>query len=594
MVDVATPETKQPRPVSWASVVQSVPEESNVKSDVSPMRSLSARNISRGRGGTSSSALARSASTAFEGPKVGSSRESSTTPTRSLSVTRGSGSRSRGRQRFTTDRGSSLAPAQDSSQSTPSDLQHDDAQRNDAQRDDATERQTLARLRGRLKSLAEEHNLLDLVGTLLGDEDSEDSSDEPTIHSLLNDTFAKLALEVGHRSEAIASVKAELEEFKRTQAALQQEKESLEEALKEKDVLLAQVNEQLADVREELEDAKVARDANYDDAEQYNARYEEAENNLGKAEDKLAEAESRICELTIQRDRADAQRRHLQSRVEELERDQQTARVAGTEELELKVASLSNQLREEQTTRAKAVKDLEQKERKWKSAEDGYNESINHYEQLLVAAGKDKIRLSDDINRLNQELDEFRRKRAAAKPESATFFVDGEKVSYKQYEKMLGNTRGEISYLKQQLDQVQDEQRLSQEIPLEDVRRIVEPFLKVYGIAFETALLAIGSSSQEEEDSVDALANDDGYESYPRVSFAPDSERELSRASTSSLIGARGDRAPDVGDDMSQISRRTSTAFGGAHDLRSELQGLSFSRESSVGFEEVRASVLHC
>ncbi|KAI8306575.1 hypothetical protein K4K61_004346 [Colletotrichum sp. SAR11_59] len=400
-----------------------------------------------------------------------------------------------------------------------------DDSRINAQRDDATERQTLARLRGRLKSLAEEHNLLDLVGTLLGDEDSEDSSDESTIDSLLNDTFAKLASEVGHRSEAIASVKAELEEFKRTQAALQQEKESLEEALKEKDVMLAQVNEQLADVREELEDAKVARDANYDDAEQYNASYEEAENNLGKAEDKLAEAESRICELTIQRDRADAQRRHLQSRVEELERDQQTARVAGTEELELKVASLSNQLREEQTTRAKAVKDLEQKERKWKSSEDGYNESINHYEQMLEAAGKDKVRLNDDIDRLKQELDESRRKRATAKPESATFLVDGEKVSYKQYEKMLSNTRGEVSYLKQQLDQVQDEQRLSQEIPVEDVRRIVEPFLKVYGIAFETALLAIGSSSQEEEDSIDALANDDGYESYPRpeVSHAPQS-----------------------------------------------------------------------
>ncbi|KAI8271454.1 Dibasic-processing endoprotease [Colletotrichum sp. SAR 10_98] len=449
MVDVATPETKQPRPLSWASVVQSVPEESKVKSD-----------------------------------------------------------------------------------------------RNDAQRDAATERQTLARLRGRLKSLAEEHNLLDLVGTLLSDEDSEDSSDESTMDSLLNDTFAKLASEVGHRSEAIASVKAELEEFKRSQAALQQEKKSLEEAVKEKDVLLAQVNEQLTDVREELEDAKVARDANYDDAEHYNSRYEEAENNLGKAEDKLAEAESRICELTIQRDRADAQRRHLQSRVEELERDQQTARVAGTEELELKVASLSNQLREEQTTRAKAVKDLEQKERKWKSSEDGYNESINHYEQMLEAAGKDKVRLNDDIDRLKQELDESRRKRAAAKPESATFLVDGEKVSYKQYEKMLSNTRGEVSSLKQQLDQVQDEQRLSQEIPVEDVRRIVEPFLKVYGIAFETALLAIGSSSQEEEDSIDALANDDG----------------------------------------------TSTAFGGAHDLRSELQGLSFSRESSVGFEEPEVS----
>ncbi|KAF4811946.1 hypothetical protein CGCSCA5_v009537 [Colletotrichum siamense] len=590
MVDVATPETKQPRPLSWASVVQSVPEESKVKSDVSPMRSLSARNISRGRGGTSSSALARSASVAWEGPKENSSRESSTTPTRSLSGIRGSGSRSRGRQRFTTDRGSSLAPAQDSSQSILSDVQHDDAQRNDAQRDAATERQTLAHLRGRLKSLAEEHNLLDLVGTLLGDEDSEDSSDESTVDSLLNDTFAKLASEVGHRSEAIASVKAELEEFKRSQAALQQEKKSLEEAVKEKDVLLAQVNEQLADVREELEDAKVARDANYDDAEHYNSRYEEAENNLGKAEDKLAEAESRICELTIQRDRADAQRRHLQSRVEELERDQQTARVAGTEELELKVASLSNQLREEQTTRAKAVKDLEQKERKWKSSEDGYNESIRHYEQMLEAAGKDEVRLNDDIDRLKQELDKSRRKKAAAKPESATFLVDGEKVSYKQYEKMLSNTRGEVSYLKQQLDQVQDEQRLCQEIPVEDVRRIVEPFLKVYGIAFETTLLAIGSSSQEEEDSIDALANDDGYESYPRVSFVPDAERELSRASTSSFVGARGDRAPDVGDDMSQISRRTSTAFGGAHDLRSELQGLSFSRESSVGFEEPEVS----
>ncbi|EQB44827.1 hypothetical protein CGLO_16375 [Colletotrichum gloeosporioides Cg-14] len=590
MVDVATPETKQPRPVSWASVVQSVPEVGNVKSDVSPMRSLSARNISRGRGGTSSSALARSASTAFEGPQVGSSRKSSTTPTRSLSGTRGSGSRPRGRQRFTTDRSSSLGPAQDSSQSTPGDVQHDDNRRNDAQRDDATERQTLARLRGRLKSLAEEHNLTDLFGTLLGDGDSEDSSDESTIDSLLNDTFAKLASEVRHRSEAIAAVKEELEEFKRTQAALQQEKESLEEAVKEKDVLLAQVSEQLADVREELEDVKVARDANYDDAEQYNADCEDAQNNLKKAEDKLEEAESRILELTRLRDRTDAESRHLQSRLEELEREQQTACVAGTEELEIKVASLTNQLREEHIAQATAVKDLEQKERKWKSDEDEYRRSIDRYEQMLEGAGNDKNQLKDDIDRLKQELDESRRKRAAAKPESATFLVDGEKVSYKQYEKMLGNTRGEISYLKQQLDQVQDEQRLAQEIPVEDVRRIVEPFLKVYGIAFETALLAIGSSSQEEEDSIDALANDDGYEVYPRVSFAPDAERELSRASTSSFIGTRGDRAPDVGDDMSQISRRTSTALGGSQDLRSELQGLSFSRESSVGFEESEVS----
>ncbi|KAL0937755.1 uncharacterized protein CTRU02_207486 [Colletotrichum truncatum] len=426
------------------------------------------------------------------------------------------------------------------------------------------EENTLQKLKSLFRNIVQNHDISGLDEVLLLCRDPEKSDDEhTTIDTFFNDIVTKIIKDASQRRNALEKTKLEVEHLVAAQLDLQKKNQPLEEAEKEKDA-------RIREVESEAREAKQARDSYHEQLKSVSEKYVSERD---QARELLEVANQKLHEAIEERDTKEVRLQRLQAEYTALQQTQQSISLADVEQLKSKVTELGERLREERETNAEAHRDFEREKARWRQKEAEYREGQQYSDEVFGRNAKEKEELESKIDSLKQQLGEERRKVAATRPETMTFLIDGKQVPLKQYEKLLTNVRGQNEELKRQIEQIKEEREIVQEVPLDDVRTVVEPFLKIYGIAFDNALSALHSSLIEEEEILEELCNDDGFLPYPRATVTTEAEVEHSQTSPSGSVDARR------GHELESVNKTFS------QDLRTELGGLSLSREGSMDSE---------
>ncbi|KAF6838937.1 hypothetical protein CPLU01_02207 [Colletotrichum plurivorum] len=390
-----------------------------------------------------------------------------------------------------------------------------------------------------------------------------------------------LLKELKEKDEQIQKAVDEVREAKQSCEASRTE---LSQALKAKDK-----------AANEAREAAEARDAAYDECEKTEKTLTECEKVRDHAFVELQETVDELKGVRMELDAKDIQLQRSTKTISDLQQKSQDEPSADVEELKAKIDSLRDSLRREQGAKDAADKIISSLRLRWQQEEAKFQKNGEESDRMILGCQQEADGLRDEVDRLRDQLNTANGRAAAAaavKPPTPVFLVDNEKIPLSKYEKLLGNARGENAHLKRQLQEAKQEREITNEIPPDMLRDVLEPYLRLYGIAFDHALEAMERGLQKEDEALAAFVDQgDLFQSDPDDVDASDVEKAPSQASSSAL--RRGQAAPALSEYGSQSSQASEASPGVSRslprsrdlrfrDLRSELNEASLSRQTST------------
>ncbi|KAF6805389.1 hypothetical protein CSOJ01_09535 [Colletotrichum sojae] len=380
-------------------------------------------------------------------------------------------------------------------------------------------------------------------------------------------------------------------EIQKIAAEAEKTKEAHESLLKE----LKEKDDRIQKAVDEGREAEKARDAAYDECEKTEKTLTECEKVRDHAFVELQETVDELKGVRMELDVKDIQLQRSAKTISDLQQKGQDEPSADVEELKAKIDVLRDDLRREQEAKDAAESSINTLKAKWKQEEAKFQKNGEETDQMIFGCQQEANGLKAERDRLRDQLNAANRRAAAAaavRPPTPVFLVDNERIPLSKYEKLLGNARGENADLKRQLQEAKQEREITNEIPPDMLREVLEPYLRLYGIAFDHALEAMERGLQIEDEALAAFVDQgDLFQSDPDDADAPDVEKAPSQASSSAL--RRGQPAPA----LSEYGSQSSQASGASpevsrslprsrdvrfRDLRSELNEASLSRQTST------------